>query len=49
MDFKYTLAGSLDQQRALVCLHGLILQWIEIDIAHDPVLMKKDLADIKTC
>ena len=49
MDFKYTPAGSLEQQRALACLHGLILQWIEIDVAHDQGLMKKDLADIKSC
>ncbi len=48
MDFKYTPARSLDQQGDLACVHGLILQWIEIDVAHDPVLMKKVLADIKT-
>jgi hypothetical protein len=48
MDFKYTPAGSLEQQRALACLHGLILQWIEVDAAHDQELMKKDFADIKS-
>jgi len=49
MDFKYTPAGSLEQQRALACLHELILQWIEIDVAHNQELMKKDLVNIKTC
>ena len=49
MDFKYTPAGSLEQQRALACLHELILQWIEIDVAHNQKLMKKDLVNIKTC
>jgi len=37
------------EQRALACLHELILQWIEIDIAHNQELMKKDLVNIKTC
>ena len=47
MDFKYTPAGSTEQQCALASLHQLILQWIGFDTnAH---LTKKDLIDVKTC
>ena len=49
MDFKYTPAGSLEQQRALSSLHELILQWIEIGVAHNQKQMKIDLVNIKTC
>ena len=31
MDFKYTPAGSTEQQCALASLHQLILQWIGFD------------------
>ena len=47
MDFKYTPAGSTEQQCALASLHQLILQWIGFDA--DSLLMKKDLIDVKTC